>query len=100
MRPLTPKPGSGLNRSSTGASANCRRPKGVLEPTKGGTLRSFDPGDSVSGIKVASFRAWLIELLLSVKRGIAIVVRRNLTIWNAAIYCALVVRDSLMVSLR
>jgi hypothetical protein len=54
----------------------------------------------VSEIKVASFRAWLIELLLSVKRGIAIVVRRNLMIWNAAIYCALVVRDSVMVSLR
>jgi hypothetical protein len=49
---------------------------------------------------VASFRAWLIELLLSVKRGIAIVVRRNLMIWNAAVYCTLVVRDRLIVSLR
>jgi len=29
-----------------------------------------------------------------------ILVRRNLTIWNAAIYCTLVVRDSLIVSLR
>jgi len=31
---------------------------------------------------------------------IAIVVRRNLTVWNAAIYCTLVVRDMAMVSLR
>jgi hypothetical protein len=29
-----------------------------------------------------------------------ILVRRNLMIWNAAIYCARVVRDTVMVSLR
>jgi hypothetical protein len=29
-----------------------------------------------------------------------ILVRRNLMIWNAAIYCALVVRDAVIVSLR
>jgi hypothetical protein len=49
---------------------------------------------------VASFRAWLIDLFLSVETRIAIVVRRNLMIWNAVIYCALVVRDNLIVSLR
>jgi hypothetical protein len=31
---------------------------------------------------------------------IAIVVRHNLMIWNGAIYCTRVVRDSLVVSLR
>jgi hypothetical protein len=72
----------------------------VLDPTKGRTLRSFDRGASVPGIKVASFRAWLIDLFLPVGTRIAIVVKRNLMIWNAAIYCTLVVRDSLIVSLR
>jgi hypothetical protein len=98
-RRLTPNPGSGLNRSSTGAPPNCKHSEGVLDPTKGETLRSFDPGASVPGIKGTSFRAWLIDLPLREART-TIVVRRNLMIWNAAIYSALVVRDSLIVSLR
>jgi hypothetical protein len=69
-------------------------------PTKSGSWRSSDVGVPVPEIKVAAFQPGVIELLLSVKARIAIVVRRNLTIWNAAIYCTPVVRDSLIVSLR
>jgi hypothetical protein len=59
---------------------------------------------------VAKFETALIDLVLSVEAGSAArrvfsiadhwLVERNLTIWNAAIYCTLVVRDILMVSLR
>jgi hypothetical protein len=42
----------------------------------------------------------VIELLLSVKARIAIVVRRSLMIWNGVIYCTPVVRDNLIVSVH
>jgi hypothetical protein len=65
--------------ASAGASAKGKRPEGVVDPTTGRTSRPFDPGASVRGIKVASFRAWLIDLFLSVETRIGRLRRSRLS---------------------
>jgi hypothetical protein len=46
------------------------------------------------------FRSWADCSDAHLPPKAAILMRRNLMIWSAAIYCTLVVRDTLVVSLR
>jgi hypothetical protein len=55
---------------SAGRYADFERGLLLVDLTKAGTSRPFDPGASVPGTKVASFRAWRIDLFLSVETRI------------------------------